>query len=416
MVSLRGAIRAGSGLAAVWMFLFLLVTAAITPVHAQSRDVETLQQATEEIPEENLLDVAVRVFNPGIPADEDERTLNEEGIFKEIRKSESRFFPVHLKRTLQATGQWGAVRVVPAPSLTSEVWVRGVIVESNGHKLVLDISAGDVAGRNWLKKRYKEIADTRAYGDDELAPEDPFQSLYNRVVNDMLVARNRLRDEQVQELRRIAGIRFAGRLAPEPFDSYLRLKRNGRLTVERLPAEGDPMMARIDQIRERDYMFVDALNEHYASLYAKMLEPYDNWRTFSYDEQLALTELRRAARLRKILGAVAILGGVMVDNAPSGTRDIAIIGGMAAISSGVQKGREAKMHREGLRELGQSFDAEIAPIVMEVDGQVLRLTGSAETQYESWQELLANLWATETGEAPDPNADPALRDAGTGSL
>ena len=43
-------------------------------------------------------------------------------------------------------------------------------------------------------------------------------------------------------------------------------------------------------------MFVDTLNEYYASFYREMEAPYDSWRKYSYDEALALRELKAAAR------------------------------------------------------------------------------------------------------------------------
>ena len=135
------------------------------------------------------------------------------------------------------------------------------------------------------------------------------------------------------------------------------------------------------------------------------------WRAFSYEEQVALAELRRAARWRKIVGALAIFGAVVADADSAverAARDAAMIGGAAAIQSGMAKSKEAKMHVEALRELGASFDAEVAPLVVEVEGQTLRLSGSAETQYENWRKLLREIYATETGLPLDPNTQPRL--------
>ena len=43
---------------------------------------------------------------------------------------------------------------------------------------------------------------------------------------------------------------------------------------------------------------------------------------------------------------------------------------------------EPSIHAEAIRELGSSFEAEVAPRVVEIEGQSVRLTGSAEAQYE----------------------------------
>jgi hypothetical protein len=393
---------------ACWAVLLLLAalpsTAAVQTTHAI--------QAQTEIPEEQLLDVAIEVFDPGLP-DESVPTFEqqEDGVFKEVRNSEARYIPFQLKDTLQATGHWGAVRVVPAGMSNVEVTVRGQIIKSNGKNLVVTVQAVDATGKEWFEKKYKAEADIEAYMPDQLDIADPFQGVYNTIANDLLAARNKLKPGAIEDIREVAELKFAADLAPDAFADYLETNRKGRQKIERLPAEGDPMVARVAEIRERDYMFVDTLNEHYAQFCARMDRPYDDWRAFSYEEQVALQELRRAARMRKIIGALAIFGAVVasVDTGiEAAARDAAIIGGTMAIQSGIAKGKEAKMHAQALRELGVSFEAEVAPMVIEVKGQTLRLAGSAETQYESWRELLSEIYAEELGLPVDPNTGDAI--------
>jgi hypothetical protein len=154
-------------------------------------------------------------------------------------------------------------------------------------------------------------------------------------------------------------------------------------------------------------MFIDTLNEYYAGFYAKMDDPYDSWRAYSYEEQVAMEKLQRAARLEKILGAAAIIGGIFSSTRGGGGRAVgeaAVFGGMVAITDGMQKSEEAKMHVEALRELAGSLDSEIAPLLIDVEGEVLRLTGSVETQYATWRQLLRKIFAEETGLPVDPNA------------
>jgi hypothetical protein len=211
------------------------------------------------------------------------------------------------------------------------------------------------------------------------------------------------------ELRQVSNLKFAAHLSPTPFSDYLEVNKKGRYIVDRLPAQDDPMVERVARVREREYMFVDTLNQHYANFFAQMTEPYDSWRKFSYDEQIALENLRRKARTQKILGAIAVLGA-MFAQANSGVeaavRDAAAIGGMAAIQAGMATSKEAKIHIEALKELGASFEAEVEPLIIEVEGHTLRLSGSIETQYEQWQELLREIYRTETGSPVDPNAPP----------
>ncbi len=379
-----------------------LLSAPPSALAIDEEPVEALQ-AMEEVPEERLLDVGVHIFDSGIPEDEYAASLLEEkGIFEEIRKSEARWIPMNLKRTLESTGYWGAVRMVPSAS-SVDLIVEGAIVSSTGKKLEIDVVAFDATGRSWLSKRYKQEADPLAYEGD--ATVEPFQSLYNRIANDLLKERSDLDPEDFVGIRRVAQLKFANDLAPAAFADYLAVKK-GRYSPARLPAEGDPMMARVSEIRERDHMFVDTLNEYYADLYSKMEAPYRGWRSNSYEEQLALDELNRAAKWRKILGAAAIFGGVMASREGRGwsnVGEVAVMGGMVAMMDGFDKSAQTKMNREALKELAASFDSEVQELLFDVEGEVLRLKGSVETQYASWRQILRDLFAAETGIAVDPN-------------
>ena len=68
------------------------------------------------------------------------------------------------------------------------------------------------------------------------------------------------------------------------------------------------------------------------------------------------------------------------------------MGGIAAVLSGIKKYADARVHADALKELTQSFQAEVAPQVVEVEGHTLRLTGTAEDQYREWRKLLRQLY------------------------
>jgi hypothetical protein len=76
----------------------------------------------------------------------------------------------------------------------------------------------------------------------------------------------------------------------------------------------------------------------------------------------------------------------------------------------MRKREEAKIHTESIKEISSGFDAAAAPLVVEVEGRALRLTGTAEEQYAEWRRLLHELYREETGLVPSAAAGPA--DAG----
>jgi outer membrane murein-binding lipoprotein Lpp len=358
------------------------------------------ERATTEVAADELLDVGVRLFDPNVPADEQER--EKQRIYPEVRKAESRYIPVLIRDTLEDTGQWGQVRVLPRDGTGMEVFIDGRIVQSDGRELKLDVVVTDAAGRTWFRKTYEGQADTRAYKDVVAKPRDPFENVYNTLANDLLAARRALTHEQRVALRRVADLRFAADLAPYAFGSYLAQDRKGLYSVTRLPADDDPVVQRMQRVRERDYALVDTLNEYYANFGGSIAVPYTEWRKYTHEELEAEAQAKREALTRQVLGAVAVVGGIMAgaetnSSAGSAAATAAVIGGMYAFKSGLDKRAEIKIHTESLKQLGDSFQSEVQPMVVDVEGRTLQLKGSAEEQYAEWRRLLRELYENETG-------------------
>jgi len=387
-------------------FAWLLATLALLALQGcvvqEQRPVTRIaaERATAEVPREELLDVGVRIFDPNVPASEEAR--EKEKIFPDVREAESRYMAAMLRDTLESTGYWGQVRVLPRGADGMEVLVDGRIRESNGRVLELAITARDATGREWFSRNYEAEADTRAYKDIPSRPRDPFDNLYATIANDLLAARRQLSREQLVGIRQVTDLRFAAELAPYAFGPYLGQDRKGLYSVTRLPAEGDPLLERVHRVRERDYALVDTLNEHYAAFAAGMDDPYTNWRKYMYEELEAEAEAKRQALTRQVLGAAAIIGGVVAGSNSSGSAasaaaTAAVIGGMYAFKSGLDMRAEVKMHSETLKQLGDSFQSEVQPMVVDVEGRTLQLRGSAEEQYREWRRLLQELYENETG-------------------
>jgi len=369
---------------------------------------DALVVAKGEVPEARLVDVAIDLFSPGV-SDTPPSPLLEQGIRSAVRKSEARYVPIHLRNTLQSTGQWGAVRVIPGGASWAELLVTGKIEKSNGKDLEIALSARDAAGRVWLERRYKQRADTTAYAKDRpLDGRDPFQALYNRIANDLLRERDRRKPTELAAARDLAALRFAAEMSPDPYQNYLATDGKGRSSVVRLPAADDPMILRIGAIRERDHMFVDTLNEFYNDFYARMDRPYDDWRAYSYEEQKLLDSTNQGSLLKKILGGIAVLSGILLIDPRDdhGTKDILILGGIAAINAGFEQGKEAGIHKAALSELADSFEGELTPLLVDVDGKVVQLTGSAEAQFDKWRQLLHEIATTDAPVPTDINLLP----------
>jgi hypothetical protein len=382
--------------------LLLCLTAACVNQTLKTTQVPQVQTLQEELPEALLLDVGVAIFDPGL----DENDAEEAFLYPEVRRAEARYMPYLLVEAIQSSGAWGAVRVVPNENQAMDLLVFGTILQSHGEELKLRILARDASGTNWLEKDYKSRASRYSY-DARRSRFDPFQTVYNEIANDLLKAQQARTAEQLSNIRLVNELRFARSFSPDAFDSHLSTDGKGNYSIQRLPAEDDPMLLRVRKIRERDYLFIDTLQDYYASFNGQMVGPYQEWRKQSYDEAIALQELRAESKRRLIAGVAAVVAGIAAagsDNSSArNAANVAIAGGGYLVKSGLDKRTEADIHVQALEELGLSLEAEIAPQIIELEDRSVTLTGSVEDQYEQWRELLQQIYRTEVGEIPPPS-------------
>ena len=383
------------------MGLLVLALAGCNTHTVKTTSYISIVQDSQNVPEDLLLDVGVSVFDPGIDEIEkrDEETTNHE-----IRVAESRYAPFLLAETLQRSANWGIVRLMPNNESPMDVIINGTILQSDGEAMQIRIAVTDSSGREWYTKVYSELISQFSYEPSQRQQADPFQVIYNKISNDLLEYRKRnLTNQQIEEVRTISELLFARRFSPEVFDSYLTTDRQGNLAITALPAETDPVLQRVRDIRERDFMFIDTVQDYYATYVRQMRLPYDTWRALSYDETIELRELRASANRRFVAGAAAVLGGLAA--ATSGgnyaTQTGGAIGvgaGAYLIKSGFDKRAEAKLHSDALEELGESLENEVAPRVFSLDDRTITLTGSVEEQYAQWKDVLADIYASEVGD------------------
>lgn len=351
-----------------------------------------LKRPVTVLPEASLLDVQIVVLDPA------------EDFLPEVRDAEARYIPVNLKRAFQASGFWGRVRVVPEPG-SADLTVSGAVVASHGRKLRLEVRVVDATGKRWVGKTYRDEPDASVYLDRE-STVDPFQNLYHRIANDVSKKYRKLKPDDIERIRTVSRLRFASDLAPAAFEPYLRVEKD-RYRLERLPARDDPMMEHVARIRQRDGMFVDTVDSYYGSFFEKMREPYRGWRTRDYWQREAMdNEPRRPRRPRTRDAPVGVLvsgtgaTGAIGTWSPGGTfcGTPRLFGNASSPDDRERWERERReTHLDILRELGQSLAADVAPLVVEVNGNVSRLTGSVEVQYAKWRVLLKEIFAAETG-------------------
>jgi hypothetical protein len=341
-----------------------------------------IEQAKTEISEEQLMDVGILVFESKQLTPEDAK---DEGTSADIRKAETHFIPYHLKNTLHQSGHWGAIQVVPAETNSVDLLVKGKILESNGENLVLEIDVVDATGKRWFKRKYSTEVTEPDYSGNQVGEKDAHQDLYNTIANDLAKYKMKQDVAEIKTIRTVSKLKFAREFAP------------------------DALMDRLLKIREREYMYVDTLNQQYDGFYNEMWPAYENWRKLNLTEREAIKKIKREALTKQLLGALLVAGAVVAGSKGSNTGMVlapamAIIGGQVFIS-GWNVSKEAEMHSAAIEELSESFGSEMQPVTMEFEGQQYELTGSAEEQFKKWKLLLRQIYFAETGFDPIPSPE-----------
>ncbi len=364
------------------------------------KSTQYVQVVQDTAPNEDLLmDIGVTVFDPGIDElDRDE----EERVSPEIRNAEARYAPYLLAETLQRSGNWGVVRVLPNETSTSDIYIHGQILQSDGEGMRISVSVRDSTGAIWYTKEYEEHISEFAYEASQRQANDPFQVIYNNIANDLLAWRKaNLTEQRIAGIRTISELQFARNFAPELFEQYLSVNNRGITQIVRLPADNDPALERIREIRLRDNLFVDTVQDYYANYARQMRVPYDSWREQSYHATMTLDQVEASARRRFVAGTLAIVGGIAAATSSNAAVQTGALVGVGAgaymIKSGFDKNAEAEIHIAALQELGESLEQEVAPRMIDLDDRTIMLNGTVEEQYQQWREILVDMYKAETG-------------------
>ncbi len=376
---------------------FLLGASGCSTTEIVKANSTPARQASIALPTHLYMDIGIIPLETGIPDTEEE--LKKQLIIPDVRRAESQYIAFHLKDTLEQTGNWGAVRVTPDSSDAIDVEVSGKILGSDGELLRIHLKAVDSTGKVWLEKSYKDQASKFSYRGPK---EDPFQDLYNDFANDLLDHRQKLKEVDITRIRQVSDLKYARSLSPDAFGQYIKTSHDGTTEISQLPADTDRMLQRVNNIKEREYLFVDTLDEYYGKFYRDMKASYDEWRFATYEEALNLRQMQKQATARLLTGAARVAGGIYAGS-ESGTwaGDAAalgaVTGGIGSIKSGLDRRREAEIHAESLRELSHSLGSEITPYVLDIEGRTVELTGTANAQYDQWRTILKEIYTAEIG-------------------
>jgi len=320
------------------------------------------------------LNVSILVFDPGVPAAA--RADSRSEVYPNVRQVEALLLPFMLREKLVETNEWGAVRVVPEPDIAAELLVSGKILRSDGDALELQLRTVDASGRVWLDKSYVNVETMGPPQSTDMSDSSHFEGLFDSIAKDLLAVRDGYNDDLFSELLEISFLRYAELLAPAVFGGYLAHAPDGSFSIQRLPAEDDPMLARIDRIRQSEYLFIDTVDERFQELHDEIVSIYGLW--LDYRQQVARYENSEIQRVQE--------GG---SNASRGSYE--------AIKSLYDNYKWARMQDQRQDSRVQAFDNEVGPTVAEMESRVAELRDWLAQQYAEWRSILEEIFLLETG-------------------
>ena len=353
------------------------------------------------------LSILVLPLDPNIPENSDEFT--KKNIWPELRRAEANHFAVKLRDALNNTDAFESARVVPDKTATGDLYLSGKIVDSNGEDIEISVSLTAINGETLLqdklyKHRVKEYELNNPRNDSSYDLYDP---LFAKVASDIARILRKLPLGKMNTLQTIETLRFAESFSPEYFSSYLETSKRGITRLTSAPADEDRMLRRTEELRVRDLLFVDNLQQDYDNFSRQMWEEYSLWQRESYFESKAARKAKLKGIGKKLLGAAAVAGGIALvatsdpfsggGQALGGT--LVAAAGVTTIGSGMSDSADAKMYKASMNELGRSLNIQLAPKVINFEEQTIELKGDAAEQYQIWKRFLKDLY--ELDKTPD---------------
>ena len=343
------------------------------------------------LPEELLLDVGIRAFD--VPS--------ADAATAELRRAERAYLAVGLRAALQATGAWGAVRVVSRPSAAIDLGVVARVEQSDGETLALQLRATDARGRRWLDERYRGTASATAHGPGQ----EPFAAIYAAIADDLTRRLRAMPHDELRSIRAVAELRFADRIAPGAFAGYLGHleKSDGVLGTRRLPAAADPMLGHAREVLGRERLFIDTVDEYFTSFEHRVGGRFSDWRRLSLDSAAIRRSLLEEAQARELLGAIHLLSGmassaVFGDDLEGAKGLNSLLDGAGLLAVAARKRQEEATEAETARTDAAGVGAEMLPATLALENSAAILERRVDKQYAKATQALRSLHLADTGE------------------
>jgi len=393
---------------------------AAKKVRQEASELKTESQKTawSEIYTGPALDLAIPVFDPGIP--NDPSIWEAKGIWPELRRAEAVWYSKKMAETLRETGIFNSVLVVPDSVVSADLYLVGELVESNGEDLQIDLELFATTGKKLMKKKkVRSRVSEDWYVNPRTQNEDPYKAAYQDAANDILAAllkvakkdeklrkkneryieKNKLKKvktEALEEVRLVRHALYGQALSSEEFDDVTKVKRGVTKLVYQ-PDITQDNWRRVNSIVLADKKFNQLMDGTYDELTESMSDAYRTWQKDAYPIAKGQREARAAAN-RAAVGALlgVVVAASVGSNSGSTAGQVAAAtvatASVAAAINSFKKSEESKLQADQLNELGNSVSSVMSPKVISMENREVELTGTASEQQAQWSGLLREMY------------------------
>ena len=364
--------------------------------------------------------LAIPVLDPGIP--ESTKVQSEQGIWPELRKSESVWTALKLKEWIHRYNQFDSIVVSADSSVSADVYFLGEIKQSDGETLRISYQVVDATGQVWLKKTKKYLVEEGWHQRNRGRDVDPFDPFYHQIADDVYEAlkdrgmdhaeeierhtsRRSSKQRPLTDLERITLTRklaFARFLSPEEFGETLKIE-DGRYHIEYLPQTDGADWARVESIQRREDDFATTIEKYYTQFGETIKEEYTQWQTDTYPVAREVRLAKRARTVSAVVGTILLAASAAsaTDGAAAdgdGSAQLATKAGAAIGAGMIAKSFFDNARRKDavatINEMGESLHSSLKPTRIDLNGKVVTLAGTAQDQFVQWRNLLTEMYTT----------------------
>jgi len=358
------------------------------------------------------LDVAIPVFNPGFPIDQntgnvDYEELGEMDIWPQLRRAEAKRFAIQTKQAMEKTKAFGSISNVPDANTTADLFILGTVNHSDSEEVILGVTVMDSSGEIWGQQDFEHTVSQYFFRDAENKGENPYEPVFTQITDYVYDLLKGLSEDDKQTIKNTTMVRYAQYYSPEVFNQYIdsTIKKKGKLKYYKfdlvgMPADDDNMIKRIETLRAQDLLFVDKLQNQFEAFDAETEVAYRRWQEETLPQVAKAREAKAERNTKVALGVLAgVAAALLAKNSGSSMGQAAsIVGGVAAawsLKDAYQANESLKVHRAVIDEMGQGLDIDLSPTVMDFKDKSIELTGTASEQYQQWKAHLRDIYELE---------------------